>query len=67
MTVDEVLARVAQIDATADLVERAHMEEDRLYHDVMRAIAAGAANPAGLAQAVLATEDLGLDRYYSEP
>ena len=67
MTVDEIRARVAQIDATADLVEKAHREEDRLYREVMRAIAGGASNPVELAQAVLATEDLGLDRYYSEP
>jgi hypothetical protein len=67
MTVDEIRARVAQIDETADLVEKAHREEDRLYREVMRAIADGASNPAELARAVLATEELGLDRYYSEP
>ncbi len=67
MTVDEIRARVARIDATADLVEKAHREEDRLYHDVMRAIAGGASNPTELAEAALATKDLGLDRYYSEP
>ena len=67
MTVDDVQARVARIDATADLVESAHKEEDRLYYDVLKAIAEGASNPAGLARAALATHDLGLERYYSQP
>jgi hypothetical protein len=67
MTEEEVRRRVIQIDEMADLAERAHMEEDRLYCDVLEAIAAGAHNPAVLARAALAARDLNLDRYYSAP
>ena len=67
MTEDEVRRRVAEIDEIADLPEKAHMEEDQLYCDVLEAIAAGADNPADLARAALAVQHLGLDRYYSAP
>lgn len=67
MTEEEVRRRVEAIDEVADLTERAHMEEDRLYCEVLQAIAAGADNPANLARAALATRHLALDRYYSEP
>lgn len=67
MTEDEVRRRVAGIDDMADLTERAHMAEDRLYLDVLEAIAEGAENPAGLARAALAAHHLGLDHYYSPP
>ncbi|QIK77937.1 hypothetical protein G7077_02415 [Sphingomonas piscis] len=67
MTPEEVRLRVAAIDEIADLVEQAHMREDRLYFDVMAAIASGAENPAELARAALATRQLSLDRYYSPP
>ncbi|MBA3576601.1 MAG: hypothetical protein H0W39_03150 [Sphingomonas sp.] len=67
MTEDEVRQRVAEIDEIADMQEEAHREEDRLYCDVLKAIAGGADNAAGLARAVLATRHLALDRHYSEP
>lgn len=67
MTEDEVRRRVAEIDAIADLCEQAHMAEDRLYCDVLEAIAAGAGNPADLAREALAVRHLGLDRHYSAP
>lgn len=67
MTLDEVRQRVAEIDDVADLPEQAHMAEDRLYCDVLAAIADGAIEPAELARAALASRDLGLDRYYSPP
>ena len=67
MTEEEVQRRVAQIDEIADSVERAHLEEDRLYCDVLAAIAAGAGNPAGLASAALVTRHLDIARYYSAP
>lgn len=67
MTEDEVRRRVAEIDEIADLTEEAHMEEDRLYRDVLEAIAAGSDKPADLARAALAAKHLGLDRYYSAP
>lgn len=65
MTLEEVLRRVTAIDEIADLVERAHAEEDRLHRDVLRAIAEGASNPVELAHAALSTEHLALDRFYS--
>ena len=67
MTEDEVRRRVAEIDAIADLTERAHIAEDQLYYDVLKAIAAGADNAAALARAALAAKHLGLDRHYSAP
>ena len=66
MTEDDVRRRVDEIDSIADLAEQAHMEEDRLYCDVLEAIAAGADNPKGLARAALAARQLDIDRYYSE-
>ncbi len=67
MTEDEVRRRIDEIDEVADLPEKAHMEEDRLYCDVLEAIAAGAINPADLARAALACRHLGIVRYYSPP
>jgi len=67
MTEDEVRQRIAAIDEIADMLEEAHMEEDRLYYEVLKAIAAGADNAAGLARAALESRQLGLERYYSEP
>jgi len=65
MTIEDVRARVAQIDAVADLVETAHKEEHRLHLDVLEAIAGGATNGAELAHEALATRHLNLDRQYS--
>ncbi len=65
MTEDEIRRRVEAIDHVADLPERAHMEEDRLYADVLEAIAAGADDPAALARAALGTRQIGIDRFYS--
>lgn len=67
MTEEDVRRRVADIDEIADLPERAHREEDRLYCDVLEAIAAGADKPADLARAALAARQLDMDRYYSAP
>lgn len=66
MTVDEVRARVEDIrDAAMNLRddEAAHLREDDLWRDVLRAVADGAADPAGLARAALATLDLEFGRY----
>lgn len=67
MTPEEVRRRVDEIDEIADLQERPHVEEDRLYLDVLGAIAAGAENPAALARAALTTRHLGIERHYSAP
>jgi len=67
MTIDEVRQRVASIDEIAHMSEQAHRAEDKLYCEVLEAIAAGAPDPAGLARAALAATDLGMERYYSAP
>ncbi len=66
MNVEDIRLRIEKIDEIADLIERAHAEEDRLHRDVLRAIAEGCANPSELANAALATEHLALDRHYAE-
>ena len=65
MTEGEVRRRVDEIDEIADLPERAHRAEERLYCDVLEAIAAGADNPAAMARAALAARQLDFDRHYS--
>ena len=41
MTIKDILARIAEINAVADDNERAHSLADDLWEDVLRAIAAG--------------------------
>lgn len=67
MTEAEVRRRVDEIDEIADLQERAHIDEDRLYVDVLEAIAGGAEDPAAMARAALATRQLDFDRHFSAP
>ena len=67
MTEDEVRRRIDEIDEIADLIELAHIAEDKLYCDVLEAIASGAQSPAKLARAALQARHLSLDRYYSPP
>jgi len=56
MTVDEIKARVAEIEAMRDDDAEAHVKEDGLYQDVLSAIARGeCADPAGCAAAALET------------
>lgn len=66
MSPEEVRQRVKAIDEIADDVELAHAAEDKLHRDVLRAIADGAAKPRELALAAIATQHLGLDRYYGD-
>lgn len=57
-TVDDIhraIGRIAEAAAEDDF-ERAHSLHDHLFRDVLRAIAAGAADPAALARAALAAE-----------
>jgi hypothetical protein len=55
MTTAEINERVQAIKDIAYDYERAHDTEDRLYIDVLQAIANGADNPRELAAAALAT------------
>lgn len=50
-TVEQVRERVAKIESWAEDDERAHNQQDKLYVDVLEAIAAGVPNAAELARA----------------
>ncbi len=65
ISVDEIRQRVLDIDDRSDDSEAAHRAEDRLYRDVLRAVAAGAPNAAELAKAALEANELLFDRHYS--
>lgn len=66
LTVEDVRARVEAIRGAGAGGEdaAAHIKEDELQVDVLRAIADGAPNPAELARAALATTELDFDRWY---
>lgn len=63
VTPDDVRFRVAEIAAMADDPEAAHGFEDSLWSEVLRAIAKGADDPAGLARAALETLELDFPRW----
>ncbi|QIK77936.1 hypothetical protein G7077_02410 [Sphingomonas piscis] len=65
MTEGDVRRRAELVDEIADLPERAHVEEDRLYCDVLQAIAAGAADAPSLARAALTVRSIDFRRSYS--
>ena len=67
MTEGDVRRRAEAVDEIADLPERAHLEEDRLYCDVLYAIAGGAADAPALARAALAVRNIDFRRSYSVP
>lgn len=65
MTPDHVRMQVAAIGALHDS-ESAHADEDRLHSAVLHAIADGHCDdPAALARAALATEELTFSRWYA--
>lgn len=63
MTPSEVTERVSAIRELRHDDERAHSEEIWLRHDVLRAIANGADNPAQLAVEALKTSDIDFSRW----
>lgn len=63
LTVKEVIRRVEEIRAIAVDDEVAHGREDDLHQDVLRAIAAGASNPVGLASCALETTHIEFSRW----
>ncbi len=68
MTTEDVLTRVEAIRASTTGYgdpEAAHIEEDDLYKDVLRAIANGAENADGLAAQALAVADMDFPRWYA--
>lgn len=66
LTVEQIQERVKQIGEVGDWDDEAgHGAEDDLWRDTLRAIAEGAANPAELAMAALATQELDFARWCS--
>jgi hypothetical protein len=66
MKTSTVKRRVAKIRQLAHDSETAHASEDKLWVDVLRAIAAGDAdNPQSLAKEALQTEAIKFDRWFA--
>ena len=65
LTVKMVLAKVKAIEVITGDNEVAHSAEDRLYIEVLHAIAGGHSYPLALAQAALKAGDLDFDRWYA--
>jgi len=64
ITLDDVVARVAEIQAAATDAEHAHGLEDDLWMDVLRAIAAGRCDePRVCAKAALRSRDIEFGRW----
>lgn len=59
----EVRRRVAMIESIKDDDESAHAAEDRLYKDVLCAIAEGCRNPSLLAATALVATDIEFARW----
>lgn len=65
MTLDDVRARVARIEAMKADDETAHYEEDELWSDVLVAIRDGAKDASALATEALKTGDIDFARWYA--
>jgi hypothetical protein len=65
MDASEIRSRIQDIAEIIEDNEGAHAREDALYKDVLGAIAAGAPDPASLAEAALEARALDYDRWYS--
>lgn len=65
ISLDEVRRRVSELAKAGELDSDAHLEEDAIREDVLRAIASGAPNPKELAAAALETEKFKFPRWYS--
>jgi hypothetical protein len=65
VTPEQVCERVAAVAARMDDAEGAHLAEDAIYTDVLRAIADGHADPAALAVEALKAEELDYGRWYA--
>lgn len=63
LTVEDVARRLAEIHAAQDDPEMAHSMEDRLYRDVLAAVAAGTEDAPMLAAAALRSHTLDFDRW----
>jgi hypothetical protein len=65
LSVEDVTARVEEIENISGDSEVAHSREGDLWRDVLRAIAEGAPDAAALAREALKTEDLSFARGYA--
>jgi len=65
MEAEQVMARVREIARCANDPEMAHVKLDELLKDVLRQIASGCPDPAGLAREALKADDLPFDRWYA--
>ena len=63
MDLSDVRERVLEINASSNDDEQANSLEGKLYVDVLRTIAAGAPDAAGLAVAALESQKLGFHRW----
>ncbi len=63
MTVDDVIQRVAEINAERNDDEMAHSDEDSLHQDVLVAISNGVDNAQELALEALKTLDISFARW----
>ena len=63
MHVNEIANRVAHITRNVDDPEVAHAQEDQLFAEVLKAIAAGAPNAQEMAQAAIKSLDLKFPRW----
>ncbi len=65
MTIEEVIGRVLEIERISENDEEAHAAQDRLYVDVLNAVAAGAENAAQLATEAIKVDDMNFSRWYA--
>lgn len=65
VTPDDVASRVARVRDLVDDAETAHIEEDRLYREVLAAIANGAPDAQALADKALETQWVEFVRWYA--
>ena len=63
MTKEEAQARVDTVAEIAGDFERAHVEEDSLYHQFVAWVAEGDSYMAEVAKIVLSTDDIAFPRY----
>lgn len=66
MNVEEIKARIREIEAAKEDNETAHVMESDLRHDVLRAIADGTAlDPSRCAEEALKTDDVKFERWFA--
>ena len=64
MTIEEIKRRVKEIKQLSEDNEYAHIKEDRLWENVLQAIADKSENPHELAKEALETSKISFTRWY---